>query len=184
MATAADVAIVAAWLVVLGHNAVLAARGVARTPHVGRWIAGLVLASGLAVVGTHLERASGGRWWVPAPVAAAAAIVTVAGATLHVRARSVLAGDWSASAESPSQLVERGPYARVRHPLYGALLLMAMGSVAAHPSVATVAAGVGFVVGLGTKVAREERALAVRFGSEWETYRRRVPLLVPSRRAS
>lgn len=182
MTTAVDTAIVAAWLVVLGHNAVLAARGLVRSPSPVRAVLGVLLAIGLALAGVSLERAGGGCMRAPAVVTVVGTLAVIAGAVLHVRARRVLGRTWSASTASPAALVDVGPYARVRHPLYAALGLMGAGTVAAHPSVATVAGGLGLLVGLALKTTREERSLAAALGPRWAAYRRRVPLLLPRRR--
>ena len=184
MGCAADLVVVAAWLVVLAHNAVLAVRGVARSPTPGRWATGLVVLVVVIVAGTTLERANGGRAQPPILLTVAGTLVTVAGAILHVQARRVLGSTWSSSPSSPPVLVDRGPYGRVRHPLYAALALMGVGTVAAHPSLATLAGGVGLLVGLGMKTRQEERALATTLGPDWEAYRRRVPCLVPRRHVS
>ena len=184
MASAADIVVVGTWLVVLGHNAVLAARGLTRGPTPGRWTAGLVILVVVIGSGATLERANGGPAHLPVLLTVAGALVAVVGAILHVRARRVLGRTWSASPTSPRALVDRGPYGRVRHPLYAALALMGLGTVAAHPSLATLAGTFGLLVGLGVKLRQEERALAAALGPDWDAYRRRVPCLVPRRRAS
>lgn len=181
---AADLVVVGAWLAVLGHNAILAARGVTRSPSPGRWAAGLVVLVVVIAAGATLERVTGGRTSMPIPLTVAGALVTVAGATLHVRARRALGATWSSSPASPSRLIDHGPYRRIRHPIYAALALMGVGTVVAHPSPATLAGSAGLLVGLGMKVRQEEQTLAATLGPDWEAYRRRVPCLVPRPRAS
>jgi protein-S-isoprenylcysteine O-methyltransferase Ste14 len=177
--SAADAVIVAAWLVVLGDNLILAARGVQHTTDARRYALGAVLVVALLAAGIVLERASGGRLAASPVVVALGMLATVAGALLHVSARRVIGAAWSTRPDEPTRLVEDGPYAIVRHPLYLGLALLGTGSMAAHPSLPTIAGGLGLLIGLGSKVVREERAMASTFGSRWEAYRRRVPPLIP-----
>lgn len=176
-----DGLIVAAWLAVLGHNVGLALRGVGRPLGAPRAAAAAALVVALVVAGVHLERTSGGPLAVPAPLIALGVATALGGALLHVVARRRLGTAWSASAERPAVLVEDGAYARVRHPLYLGLGLLALGTMLAHPSLPTVAGGLGLLAGLARKTAREERALAATFGTRWERYRARVPLVLPRR---
>lgn len=179
MSCAADVVILAAWLVVLGHNLVLIARGVERAPDSRRYALGGLLVVALVTGGVALERASGGRLAAPPVLAIVGVLAAAAGAFLHLRARRVIDAAWSTRPEGPTRLVEEGPYGIVRHPLYLGLALLGAGTMAAHPSLPTIAGGIGLLVGLASKMHREERAMASMFGARWEAYRRRVPSLIP-----
>jgi protein-S-isoprenylcysteine O-methyltransferase Ste14 len=174
-----DAFIVAAWLIVLGDNLVLAARGIGRRLGGLRWMAGLGLAVGIVVAGVQLERMSGGRVRAPLWVTLVGVAAALAGTLLHVSARRVLGRAWSASTASPDALVDDGAYGVVRHPLYVGIALLMLGTILAHPSLPTVAAGVGLFVGLARKIRQEERALADAFGPRWDRYRARVPCVVP-----
>jgi len=175
----ADAVIVAAWTVVAVDNAVRAARGDTREPDVARWTLGMALVAVVVAFGIVLERRSGGPAAMPDLVTAVAVAVAVAGALLHLGARRAFGAAWSSRTGGASELVERGPYARVRHPLYVGLGLLAMGSIVAHPSRPVVIGGLSLLAGLAVKIAREERALAAAFGPRWDDYCRRVPRLVP-----
>ena len=179
MTSVADVVLVAAWLAVVGHNAYLSARGVHRAAETRRTIAGLVLAGALVAAGMYLEHASGGRVAAPTVVTIAGLVVACTGAVLHVRARRTLGAAWSPRPDGAATLVEHGAYRVVRHPLYLGLVLLAVGTVAAHPSVPTIAGGVGLLAGIFAKVPQEERALAATFGARWQGYCRNVPRLLP-----
>jgi protein-S-isoprenylcysteine O-methyltransferase Ste14 len=147
----------------------------------GRRATGVLLLVIMAAAAWTLEAASGGRFarhpaWTVLGVALAAA-----GLALHVWARTTLAHGWSSIVTPPAgaPLVEAGPYAYVRHPLYAAILLLAAGTIAVHPSRATLAAGIGFATGIALKRRAEDRALERRFGERWRAYATRVPALLP-----
>jgi protein-S-isoprenylcysteine O-methyltransferase Ste14 len=77
------------------------------------------------------------------------------------------------------ELRSTGPYAIVRHPIYGGALTMLLG--------AALVAGRGrflivFVFALGSvafRIRTEERLLVDAFGDEYQCYRQRVPQLIP-----
>jgi protein-S-isoprenylcysteine O-methyltransferase Ste14 len=78
-------------------------------------------------------------------------------------------------------LVRRGPYARVRHPLYLAHLVMSAG--VALMTANLVHAGVWVILAavLLPRAVMEDRALARAFGDAWREYARRTGLLWPWR---
>jgi len=75
-------------------------------------------------------------------------------------------------------LVERGPYALVRHPIYGGIIAGAFGWALLHRSLATLLAAGLLLVLFDAKSRREERWLA-RCVAGYEAYRRRVRKLIP-----
>ncbi|MGH7895171.1 MAG: methyltransferase family protein [Candidatus Binatia bacterium] len=178
MTALADGVVVAAWGVVLLHNAALALRGGAT---LGRLVVATTFVAVLGATGVALERMSGGRLGTSPVLALVGGALVVGGAVLHVEARRTLGTRWSAriapaSGDGP---LDSGPYAVVRHPLYLALGLIALGSMLAHPSVATACAALGMTGGLALKIRGEERALAHTFGPRWDVYRARVPCILP-----
>lgn len=76
------------------------------------------------------------------------------------------------------RLVEHGIYAWIRHPMYAALLLLALAAVAVAPGATTVAAAVALAVVLWIKSSIEERRMsAVHPG--YAAYRARTRRFVP-----
>lgn len=72
------------------------------------------------------------------------------------------------------RLVEHGPYAIVRRPMYVGLQMTGLGALLIYRTWATLGLAVGFQ-GLRLRARREEELLATEFGEQWEAYRRRVP---------
>ncbi len=71
-----------------------------------------------------------------------------------------------------------GPYAFVRHPIYGALILGTLGWSLMRGNLLGVLLAVILLVFFDFKSRREERWLVEAYG-EYEAYRRRVRKLIP-----
>lgn len=73
------------------------------------------------------------------------------------------------------QLATTGPYARVRHPQYGGLLLIMIGFLLQWPTIPTLAM-FPVLVFIYLRLARsEEREVASQFADAWAAYAARTP---------
>lgn len=114
------------------------------------------------------------------PMAMGGAVIATAGAALAFTARAVLGRNWGTpgSRKADSDLVTSGPYALVRHPIYGGVLLMMVGTAIGLIMtwwIMVVAAGSFFVY----SARREERLMTERFPDAYPGYRRRTKMLIP-----
>lgn len=108
-------------------------------------------------------------------------VLTAAGLGFTIWARRVLGTNWSAmpTIKEDHELIQRGPYRLVRHPIYTGLLLAVFGSCLAEGRVWNLA-----VVGMATilliaKLKAEEALLARQFPDAYLQYRRRVKAIIP-----
>lgn len=103
------------------------------------------------------------------------------GLMMAVWARTTLGSNWSGAVtvKQGHQLIRRGPYALVRHPIYTGLLSMVAGTALVIGEVRCIAAFVVAAVAFHVKSRMEERFMMERFGAQYEDYRRRVKALVP-----
>lgn len=81
------------------------------------------------------------------------------------------------------RLIDDGPFAVVRHPIYALSMLLILCSAAAAPAPATSIAAAVHVVLMNLKARNEERFMRGRFGAVYDDYCRRVPRFVPAWRA-
>jgi protein-S-isoprenylcysteine O-methyltransferase Ste14 len=125
---------------------------------------------------------AGGWHMAPGIVAVIASACAVGGAVFIVWSQRTLGKQWSVSARvvEGHQLVTHGPYSVVRNPIYAslALLLLALGLTFASPLRVAIAL-MAYLVGTMLRVRAEEELMRTTFGEQWETYRRRVPALIP-----
>jgi protein-S-isoprenylcysteine O-methyltransferase Ste14 len=108
-------------------------------------------------------------------------VVTALGLGFSVWARRHLGTNWSGSVtiKREHDLVQTGPYAWVRHPIYTGLLLAFVGSAVARGNVQGLVGFAIITLGLIRKLRIEERWMRETFGEAYATYCARVPALVP-----
>ncbi|MGC1547908.1 MAG: isoprenylcysteine carboxylmethyltransferase family protein [Rhodanobacter sp.] len=108
-------------------------------------------------------------------------IMTFAGLLFACWARVILGRNWSGVVQlkQDHELIERGPYRFVRHPIYSGLLLAILGTGLMigewRALLALAIVGISF----WRKLRLEERWLGEYFGDAYADYMRRVKALVP-----
>ena len=108
-------------------------------------------------------------------------LITAAGLLFTVWARVYLGRNWSVSVtiKQSHELINTGPYALVRHPIYTGLLVAFIGSAVARCEWRGVLAVLIAWAALWRKLRLEERWMTEQFGEQYVDYCRRVPALVP-----
>jgi protein-S-isoprenylcysteine O-methyltransferase Ste14 len=145
-----------------------------------------VLTLALAIVLIFARSATWGflrwRWIEDGPMADyLGLILTSTGIAFAIWARFFLGRNWSSTpgVAEGHQLIRRGPYALVRHPIYSGILLGLLGTAVAKgrlgPLIGVLIAGVSFY----WKLKTEEQFMTEQFGTEYTLYRREVRALIP-----
>ena len=112
-----------------------------------------------------------------AVAAATASLALIAGSMRSHRRRPAL---WHQDDDEPSEIVQRGPYRYVRHPLYTAYLATLLAAVLAVPHPLVIATAVYGAVMLHVTSRREERRLLrSSFGADYAAYMRRAGRFLP-----
>jgi protein-S-isoprenylcysteine O-methyltransferase Ste14 len=107
--------------------------------------------------------------------------VTIGGCAFAIWARVTLGSNWSSlvTVKQDHELILRGPYALVRHPIYSGLLLALTGTAIAVGEIrAFIGLGFAFISFL-LKSAAEEKFMREEFSSEYARYSQRVRRLIP-----
>ena len=107
--------------------------------------------------------------------------LTLAGLVTLVWSRLCLGTNWSATVtvREGHELVERGPYRFVRHPIYTGILLMIAGTATVLGNVSGLLSLVICFLGHWWKLKREEALLTAHFPDTYPRYRSRTKALVP-----
>ncbi len=107
--------------------------------------------------------------------------LTCLGLLVAVWARWSLGQNWSSTItqKAEHELIERGPYAYVRHPIYSGLLVAMVGTALSLGEVRGVLAVALAVIAYQLKVRTEEAFLVTLFGPAYRAYQQRVGALVP-----
>ena len=108
--------------------------------------------------------------------------VMLTGLALTWWARIYLGRLWSSAItrKEKHRLVETGPYALVRHPIYTGLIIALLATAATEATLVAVLGALLIALGLWVKAHAEERFLSTELAPKtYESYRCRVPMLVP-----
>ena len=144
----------------------------------------------LPIVAGYFLLINGGRMLYPlnlrvvprtAIVAWAGTILCLAGLGFAIWARVVIGRNWSGTVtlKEDHQLIERGPYRLVRHPIYTGILSM---FVATAIVLGHLAGSIGVVIvfaSFWSKLIREEKVMLNQFPDKYAAYRQRVRRLIP-----
>jgi protein-S-isoprenylcysteine O-methyltransferase Ste14 len=108
--------------------------------------------------------------------------VTALGLVFTWWARLYLGRLWSSSVtkKADHRVIDTGPYAIVRHPIYTGLIVAIFASAIQKATLIGFAGAVLMTIGFWIKARLEERFLREQLGADaYESYRRRTPMLLP-----
>jgi protein-S-isoprenylcysteine O-methyltransferase Ste14 len=107
--------------------------------------------------------------------------LTWLGIAFAIWARSTIGQNWSGrvTVKVDHELIQSGPYAFVRHPIYSGLLLANIGAAAFIGRWRCLVGLLVFLLEVSRKAAKEERFMVQEFGERYEKYRRNTGFLIP-----
>ncbi len=85
----------------------------------------------------------------------------------------------SAPLQDKHRFIQRGPYGFVRHPMYLGYWLVILGALLIYRTWTPLMLLIVAVPSFYRRARREEIALEERFGLEWQTFARKVPMFLP-----
>jgi protein-S-isoprenylcysteine O-methyltransferase Ste14 len=112
-------------------------------------------------------------------------VLFLAGDFVIIWARWTLGRNWSVSTsfgvqlQTDHQLIQGGPFALVRHPMYTGFWTALIGATLAYHTWAVLLMLLMALAIFYRRAGREEAALADTFGDAWRTYTAHVPRFVP-----
>ena len=116
-----------------------------------------------------------------APIAWAAAVFCVIGLAFAVWARVTLGRNWSGvvTLKEGHELVERGPYRFVRHPIYTGILTMFFATALAQGHLSGFVGTLLLFASFWIKLRDEEKLMLQQFPERYADYRRRAKRIIP-----
>lgn len=158
-----------------------------RLPAWAQIIAGFLITALGAYVGYLL--------WIPLPLTLAPLLAFVlrlvglllllAGVIFFLWGRYTLGTQYATSTSSAVQLpadhrlIQHGPFALVRHPIYLAYWLLLAGVFVIYRTLTPLVFLLLMVASLSRRARREDVVLEATFGDEWRGYAARVPMFLP-----
>lgn len=141
-------------------------------------IAGALLMFGFNPLGVRADRP---LWPVTGAIGWLLAGLVICGFLFTWWARIHLGQLWSSSVtrKEHHHVVDTGPYAIVRHPIYTGLLLAIIATVLLRGTILTLTGSALIAAGIYVKARVEEEFLRQQLGDAYAAYARRVPMLVP-----
>lgn len=109
------------------------------------------------------------------------AIITVAGMLFCAWARVILGTNWSSAVtvKQNHELVRRGPYQIVRHPIYTGFLIALFGTAFVYGFTGCFVGVLVIGFAFWLKSQTEEQFMVQQFGEQYLQYRRQVRALIP-----
>jgi protein-S-isoprenylcysteine O-methyltransferase Ste14 len=141
----------------------------------------------VVVLGVALLRSRTGRAIDPVVLPKTVALrlladaLAVAGVAILVWARTILGSNWSSAVtlKENHELIQHGPYAYVRHPIYSGLMLLGLGTAVHYATLGGFVLLVLVWVGFAMKMRQEELLMTEHFPDRYPAYRARVKAIVP-----
>ena len=111
----------------------------------------------------------------------AAAILCVGGLGFCLWARAVLGRNWSGTVtlKEDHELIVRGPYRLVRHPIYTGLLAMLIATAIQQAHLAGFIGLVLVFISFLIKLSYEEEVMLAQFPDQYTAYQERVRRIIP-----
>src|SRR5579872_6511885 len=109
-------------------------------------------------------------------------LLACAGVIFAIWARITLGSNWSGTVvtiKKDHELVQSGPYAYVRHPIYSGFLAAALGTAITITTLSAFIAVILMLIAFLIRVRREESMMIGQFPDEYPKYKKRTKMLIP-----
>jgi protein-S-isoprenylcysteine O-methyltransferase Ste14 len=114
-------------------------------------------------------------------IISAGVVLCIAGLVFCIWARATLGRNWSGTItlKEGHELIERGPYRLVRHPIYTGLITMFLATVIVLGHMAGIIGAVLVFVSFWIKLGEEEKIMLKQFPDQYAAYQQRVKRIIP-----
>jgi protein-S-isoprenylcysteine O-methyltransferase Ste14 len=170
------------WLLFWVATAFKTKRTIERGGFLGYRVVAVIVIVGLITAGRLLELSPQSRLWhTTLALGVVSDCIVLAGTAFTIWARITLGGNWSVEVtfKQDHELIESGPYALVRHPIYTGLIMMALGTAIHYGRAIGVALFFALCAAIWWKAREEERIMGSHFPDAYPEYKLRVRAIIP-----
>jgi len=149
---------------------------------IGYRLVALILIAGCVAAGELLDiSAQSQAWQRTLALGVLSDCIVLAGALFTVWARITLGRNWSAEVtfKEGHELIESGPYALARHPIYTGIIAMALGTAINYGRAIGFALFLSLCGSFWWKAREEERIMRRHFPDTYADYKTRVRAIIP-----
>jgi protein-S-isoprenylcysteine O-methyltransferase Ste14 len=109
------------------------------------------------------------------------AVLCIIGLAFTIWARATLGRNWSGAVtlKECHELIDRGPYRLVRHPIYTGLMTMFVATVIALGHLAGIIGALLVFMSFWIKLGHEEKLMLKQFPDQYAVYQQRVKRIIP-----
>ena len=171
-----------AWLLYWVVMSFSTKRTIERKGFLGYRLVALGTFVGCIAAGRILNISARSQLWHTRPaLEILSACMVAAGVAVTVWARITLGRNWSAEVtfKQDHELIESGPYALARHPIYTGLIAMALGTAINYGRAIGLAILFSICAAVWWKIRLEEQVMSKHFPEAYAAYRVRVRAIIP-----
>ncbi len=171
-----------AWLLYWLIMAFTTKRTIERSGFIAYRLVTIAIVIGLIAAGRLVDISSQARLWhTPLALGVVTDCIVLAGAAFTVWARITLGRNWSGEVtfKQDHELIESGPYALARHPIYTGLIVMAIGTAINYGRAFGFVLLLALCGGLWWKARQEEQIMSRHFPADYADYKSRVHAIIP-----
>lgn len=108
-------------------------------------------------------------------------LLSLTGVMIAIVARRTLSTNWSSTLDLKEghELITKGVYSKVRHPIYTGLMLMMIGTMFVFPTVLEIGIFIAVFVVVAIRIRNEEELMIKTFPKEYPAYKKRTKMLIP-----
>jgi len=170
------------WLLYWVAMAFRTKRTIERRGFVGYRLVAVIVMAGFILAGQLLGVSAQSRLWqTPLALGVVSDCIVLAGTAFTIWARITLGRNWSAEVtfKQDHELIESGPYALVRHPIYTGLITMALGTAINYGRAIGFAVFFAVCGAIWWKARQEEQIMSSHFPDAYPEYKLHVRAIVP-----
>ncbi|CZQ86486.1 isoprenylcysteine carboxyl methyltransferase [Trichococcus palustris] len=146
-----------------------------------RIISGIILCLFVSIYSFYPSLSDRFQFYLPIWLRWLGTVIATVGVLFWIYAQSVLDRNWSGNLkiQKGHKLMTTGPYGRIRHPIYAAMLLWSVGLALFTAHTFFVLLLIIVIIFMSSRVPKEEKIMIEHFGEEYKKYMKKTGRYLP-----